>query len=85
MHPHTTAGISGGKDGAYSIVMSGGYSDDHDMGDFMCATDPRLVECLSHQFAEHTRELAETTEAGGVTASRTETSPLSTFTINGCL
>jgi len=35
MHTSTTAGISGGKNGAYSIVMSGGY-DDVDGGDTMC-------------------------------------------------
>jgi len=39
MHTPTKAGISGGKDGAYSIVMSGGYVDDVDNGDEMCATD----------------------------------------------
>ena len=48
MHVATTAGIAGGKDGASSIVMSGGYSDDDDRGEFMYATDPRLVECWSH-------------------------------------
>jgi hypothetical protein len=35
VHPSTTAGISGGKNGAYSIVMSGGYDDDQDEGDVM--------------------------------------------------
>lgn len=39
MHTRTTAGISGGQDGAYSIVMSGGYSDDDDKGDIMCVAD----------------------------------------------
>ena len=44
MHTPTTAGISGGRDGAHSIVMSGGYEDDDDKGDTMCATDrPRLL------------------------------------------
>jgi len=33
VHTSTTAGISGGKDGAYSIIMSGGYADDDDKGD----------------------------------------------------
>jgi len=32
VHNSTTAGISGGKDGACSIVMSGGYDDDEDKG-----------------------------------------------------
>jgi hypothetical protein len=35
VHTSTTAGISGGKNGAYSIVMSGGYEDDDDKGDKM--------------------------------------------------
>lgn len=39
MHTPTKAGISGGKNGAYSIVMSGGYADDIDEGDFMCVID----------------------------------------------
>ena len=39
MHTATTAGISGGKEGAYSIVMSGGYPDDVDKGDSMCVAD----------------------------------------------
>ena len=43
MHTSTTAGISGGKHGAYSIVMSGGYEDDVDKGDFMCANDLRFL------------------------------------------
>lgn len=34
VHTATTAGIAGGKRGAYSIVMSGGYPDD-DKGDEM--------------------------------------------------
>ena len=38
IHTSTTAGISGGKKGAYSIVMSGGY-EDLDGGDTMCVTD----------------------------------------------
>lgn len=39
IHTSTKAGISGGRDGAYSIVMSGGYSDDVDKGDTMCVSD----------------------------------------------
>ena len=39
VHTSTTAGISGGKDGAYSIVMSGGYDDDHDRGNDMRVAD----------------------------------------------
>ena len=35
IHTSTKAGISGGRSGAYSIVMSGGYSDDVDKGDVM--------------------------------------------------
>lgn len=35
MHTPHKAGISGCKDGAYSIVMSGGYGDDDDKGEFM--------------------------------------------------
>jgi len=38
VHTSTTAGISGGKDGAYSIVMSGGYEDDKDRGDIIIYT-----------------------------------------------
>jgi len=38
MHIPTKAGISGGRDGAYSIVMSGGYSDDIDEGDVILYT-----------------------------------------------
>lgn len=41
MHSHTKAGISGGKYGARSIVMSGGYVDDVDRGDTMYVVDPR--------------------------------------------
>ena len=77
----TTAGISGGKAGASSIVMSGGYSDDDDRGEFMYVTDPRLAERLSHQFIECTRELAETTEPSGEVASRTMTRPSITLTM----
>jgi len=33
MHVLTSAGISGGKNGAYSIVVSGGYADDIDKGE----------------------------------------------------
>lgn len=35
VHTSTTAGISGGRNGASSIVMSGGYDDDDDKGDTM--------------------------------------------------
>ena len=42
MHTPNTAGISGGKSGAYSIVMSGGYEDDVDEGDTMCVVDCRF-------------------------------------------
>lgn len=45
MHTHTTAGISGGKGGAYSIVMSGGYPD-ADKGDVMCVTGLCFPTCL---------------------------------------
>jgi E3 ubiquitin-protein ligase UHRF1 len=38
VHAPPTAGIWGGKKGAYSIVMSGGYGDDVDKGDTMCVT-----------------------------------------------
>jgi len=43
MHTLTTAGISGGKYGAYSIVMSGGYRDDIDEGDMMWVADPYFL------------------------------------------
>ncbi len=33
VHPPTQGGISGGKDGADSVVVSGGYPDDQDLGD----------------------------------------------------
>lgn len=39
MHAPRTAGIWGGKDGAYSIIVSGGYEDDIDEGEFMYAID----------------------------------------------
>ena len=42
MHTSTTAGISGGKNGAYSIVMSGGY-EDVDKGETMCVADLCLL------------------------------------------
>lgn len=29
-------GISGGKDGAYSVALSGGYDDDVDLGYALC-------------------------------------------------
>jgi len=38
VHTATTAGISGGLNGAYSIVMSGGYVDDVDGGDLILYT-----------------------------------------------
>ena len=38
VHTNPTAGICGGRDGAYSIVMSGGYKDDVDKGDTRCVT-----------------------------------------------
>ncbi|KAF9785453.1 PUA-like domain-containing protein [Thelephora terrestris] len=38
VHAPSTAGIWGGKDGAYSIVMSGGYEDDHDRGETILYT-----------------------------------------------
>lgn len=47
IHTSTKAGISGGRDGAYSIVMSGGYSDDVDKGDTMCVSD----RCFLDRFA----------------------------------
>lgn len=39
MHAPPTAGIWGGKDGACSIVMSGGYEDDEDLGETMYVAD----------------------------------------------
>jgi hypothetical protein len=39
VHAPNTAGIWAGKYGARSIVMSGGYDDDVDNGDSMCAAD----------------------------------------------
>ncbi|KAM6490769.1 PUA-like domain containing protein [Amanita muscaria] len=38
MHVVPTAGIAGSQDGAYSIVLSGGYVDDSDDGDFISYT-----------------------------------------------
>ncbi|KAG6842631.1 hypothetical protein C0991_000158 [Blastosporella zonata] len=32
IHAPTVAGISGGRDGAYSVALSGGYEDDVDLG-----------------------------------------------------
>jgi len=46
MHTPTKAGISGGREGAYSIVMSGGYTDDIDKGDFMCVSDLCFRVCF---------------------------------------
>ena len=39
VHAPNRAGIWGGNNGAYSIVMSGGYGDDVDKGDTMCVAD----------------------------------------------
>jgi len=59
VHTPLKAGISGGQDGAYSIVMSGGYSDDIDNGENMCATDP----CFFVHFVSPVRRVY--TGAGG--------------------
>jgi len=40
VHPPLVAGISGGKhEGADSIVLSGGYEDDEDLGDTIIYTE----------------------------------------------
>ena len=39
MHTPLKAGIWGGKDGAYSIVMSGGYEYDEDLGETVYVAD----------------------------------------------
>ena len=55
VHIHPTAGISGGKDGARSIVMSGGYKDDVDNGDTMCVAKLRfLVRFISSGYRTYT-------------------------------
>ena len=46
MHAPPKAGIWGGKEGAYSIMMSGGFEDDVDGGETMCATEPRFPMCF---------------------------------------
>ena len=38
VHPPPEKGIWGDEDGARSIVISGGYEDDRDMGETMWAT-----------------------------------------------
>ena len=38
VHRATQAGITGGTDGAESIVLSGGYVDDEDLGDVIVYT-----------------------------------------------
>ena len=47
MHAPRTAGIWGGKNGAYSIVMSGGYEDDVDKGEFMWVAFLSSHACLT--------------------------------------
>jgi putative restriction endonuclease len=55
VHRPTMAGISGtGKQGADSIVLSGGYEDDHDLGDVIVYTghggrDPETQQQVSDQ------------------------------------
>ncbi|WP_189008910.1 YDG/SRA domain-containing protein [Deinococcus malanensis] len=55
VHPPTQAGISGsGFEGADSIVLSGGYEDDHDEGDVIVYTgeggrDPATGKQVAHQ------------------------------------
>ena len=47
MHAPTKAGIWGGKDGAYSVMMSGGYEDDIDDGEVMYVVGPRIPVCFT--------------------------------------
>ena len=55
MHTSHKAGISGGKGGAYSIVMSGGYQDDIDNGDSMCVANLCFrVRCISPGYRLYT-------------------------------
>ena len=55
VHTHPTAGISGGKHGARSIVMSGGYKDDVDKGDTMCVASIRfLIRFISSGYRTYT-------------------------------
>ena len=60
VHAPNTAGIWGGRYGAHSIVMSGGYEDDVDNGDSMCVADICSSYALAHWVAERTQERAVT-------------------------
>ncbi|MBU2663385.1 HNH endonuclease [Actinoplanes bogorensis] len=58
VHRPTQAGISGGKDGADSIVVSGGYEDDEDFGHVIIYTgqggqDPDTREQIADQVLTH--------------------------------
>lgn len=88
VHTSIKAGISGGKNGAYSIVMSGGYQDDEDKGDEMWVTDHRSLPLRSHQSTEYTLARVDTRTNGmaegvathGGAARKSRTSPSSTTT-----
>lgn len=85
VHTSTTAGISGSKDGACSIMMSGGYPD-ADRGEEMWVTGPHfLAPLISHQFIAHTEAPADMRVVGTVqeveAARKSQTSPSSTATI----
>lgn len=73
VHSPIRSGIHGGPDGAYSIVLSGGYEDDkdswededmEDTGEIMCVSIPplRLVwPCLNYCCSANTRVLVDET------------------------
>ena len=88
MHAHLKAGIWGGKDGAYSIVMSGGYEDDVDHGENMWVHTSTLSLALPDNLTERTREQVDSetrivmgevvTDGGRASKSRTKHSITST-------
>jgi len=86
MHTHPTAGISGGKEGAYSIVMSGGY-EDVDQGEYMWVHISTPSLALSDNPTERTREQVDSetiTNGGGGRASKSRTKHSITGTTRRC-
>ena len=55
VHNRGLAGIAGNtKEGAYSIVLSNGYEDDVDEGDFMYVRSYSLCDCTNIMFSSYT-------------------------------
>jgi hypothetical protein len=85
MHAPPTAGIWGGKHGAYSVMVSGGYEDDVDEGENMCVVTPAILCASTDQSTERTQgraglekriDMEAATHRGG--ASKLRTSPSNT-------